>query len=153
MTSLASSVVSYTLSFAVTIAVTGFFSARNDQVAVAVSYPGTVPVVTWTSSDPNTASIDQNGLVTVHKSGGPVTITATRTVPGYETATATGFAPVMLTVLFVPTFALLNLPVKLRGMLSFPKRSPSFHVMTSLASSVVSYTLSFAVTIAVTGLL
>ena len=62
-----------------------------------------------------------------------------------------GFVPVMLTFLFVPTFALSNLPVKLRGMASFPIRSPSLHVMTRSASSVVSYTLSSAVTIAVIG--
>ena len=61
----------------------------GDSFTLAVSGGTVAGAVTWTSSDPNTASIDQSGLVTVHKSGGPVTITATRTVPGYETATAT----------------------------------------------------------------
>ena len=61
----------------------------GDTFTLAVSGGAVAGAVTWTSSDPDTASIDQNGLVTVHKSGGPVTITATRTVPGYETVTAT----------------------------------------------------------------
>ena len=61
----------------------------GDSFTLAVSGGTVAGAVTWTSSDPDTASIDQNGLVTVRKSGGPVTITATRTVPGYETATAT----------------------------------------------------------------
>ncbi len=61
----------------------------GDRFTLAVSGGTVAGAVTWTSSDPDTASIDQNGLVTVRKSGGPVTITATRTVPGYETATAT----------------------------------------------------------------
>ncbi len=61
----------------------------GDSFTLAVSGGIVAGAVTWTSSDPDTASIDQNGLVTVHKSGGPVTITATRMVPGYETATAT----------------------------------------------------------------
>ena len=62
-----------------------------------------------------------------------------------------GFTPVMVTVLFVPTPALSNLPVKVRGMVSFPNRSPSFHVMTRSALSLALNTLSFAVTTAVTG--
>lgn len=33
--------------------------------------------VTWTSSDTSIASVDENGLVTVHKKNGEVTITAT----------------------------------------------------------------------------
>jgi hypothetical protein len=62
----------------------------GDSFTLAVSGGTVAGAVTWTSSDPAIASIDhQSGLVTVHKSGGPVTITATRTVPGYETATAT----------------------------------------------------------------
>ena len=61
----------------------------GDSFTLAVSGGTVAGAVMWTSSDPDTASIDQNGLVTVHKSGGPVTITATRMVPGYETATAT----------------------------------------------------------------
>ncbi len=62
----------------------------GDSFTLAVSGGTVAGAVTWASSDPAIASIDhQSGLVTVHKSGGPVTITATRTVPGYETATAT----------------------------------------------------------------
>ncbi len=60
----------------------------GDTFTLAVSGGTVAGAVTWTSSDPDTASIDQNGLVTVHKSGS-VTITATRTVPGYEIVTAT----------------------------------------------------------------
>lgn len=45
--------------------------------------------VSWVSNNPTVASIDQNGLVKVNQSGGPVTITATRTVEGHTAATAT----------------------------------------------------------------
>ena len=62
----------------------------GDSFTLAVSGGTVAGAVTWTSSDPDTASIDhQSGLVTVHKSGGPVTVTAERTVAGYETVTAT----------------------------------------------------------------
>ena len=61
----------------------------GDTFTLAVSGGAVAGAVTWTSSEPGIASIDQSGLVTVNKSGGPVTITATRTVPGYETVTAT----------------------------------------------------------------
>jgi len=39
--------------------------------------PLTGRTVTWASADPNTASVDANGLVTAHVTGGPITITAT----------------------------------------------------------------------------
>ncbi|USF27523.1 hypothetical protein N510_002475 [Firmicutes bacterium ASF500] len=62
----------------------------GDSFTLAVSGGTVAGDVTWASSDSTTASIDyQSGLVTVHKSGGPVTITAERTVAGYETVRAT----------------------------------------------------------------
>src|SRR5206468_1084419 len=39
--------------------------------------PLTGRTVTWASADANIASVDANGLVTAHATGGPVTITAT----------------------------------------------------------------------------
>ena len=45
--------------------------------------------VSWSSDKTGIASIDQNGKVTVHQAGGPVTITATRTAAGHTAATAT----------------------------------------------------------------
>ena len=64
-----------------------------------------------------------------------------------------GAVPVMVTVLFVPTPAESNRPDSAGvNMMASPFRmSPSFHVTVSSASALVSYTLSFAVTIAVTG--
>ncbi len=76
----------------------------GDSFTLAVSGGTVAGAVTWTSSNPAIASIDhQSGLVTVHKSGGPVTITAERAVTGYETVTATwtfsaGKKPVMAIV-------------------------------------------------------
>ncbi|MCM1148554.1 MAG: YDG domain-containing protein [Butyricicoccus sp.] len=44
--------------------------------------------VTWSSDKQDIATIDQNGLVTIWKAGGPITITATREADGYGTTTA-----------------------------------------------------------------
>ena len=62
-----------------------------------------------------------------------------------------GAVPLIVTVLSVPTSALLNVPVKFSVMLSSPTRSLSFQVMTSSASVLPTiYSRSLAVTMGVT---